>query len=295
METQHQEVEASTLPAQSLPAQLDKVGGSTLPAQSDKVGGSKRKRIATTNRKRVPAAKRVKSPIAEMQTSSTCKKRVRPPTDDKQRTSPAMKRLRSPVVTRSPMLRLVMSPVVVGGSPPRHRPSSSPSRSAWDRSPSPEVPCSPGLSSLATLRTPLVSPVLPDILDEETRPRSSNHIVGSTPRKGGKPRKLRSSIWKEVEPIYIDGRIVEARCTHCNARFPAARNSGTSHIHRHLGVCQERAKIHEVVDKLRSSATEVGVLADWKFSAEVSRGELVRMIVLHELPFSLVEYDGFIR
>lgn len=34
-------------------------------------------------------------------------------------------------------------------------------------------------------------------------------------------------------------------------------------------------------------------MGKWTFDQEVSRRELVRMIVLHELPFSTVEYDGF--
>uniref|UniRef100_A0A0A9HII7 HAT C-terminal dimerisation domain-containing protein n=1 Tax=Arundo donax TaxID=35708 RepID=A0A0A9HII7_ARUDO len=36
-------------------------------------------------------------------------------------------------------------------------------------------------------------------------------------------------------------------------------------------------------------------LNEWRFSQHVSREELVRMIVLHELPFSIVDYDGFRR
>lgn len=34
-------------------------------------------------------------------------------------------------------------------------------------------------------------------------------------------------------------------------------------------------------------------MGKWTFDQEVSRRELVRMIVLHELSFSTVEYDGF--
>ena len=36
-------------------------------------------------------------------------------------------------------------------------------------------------------------------------------------------------------------------------------------------------------------------LGPWTFNQVVSRKELMRMIVLHELFFSLVEYDGFRR
>lgn len=117
------------------------------------------------------------------------------------------------------------------------------------------------------------------------------HDIGSK----RKPRKLTSIIWKEAEPIYRDGKLVEGRCTHCHQTFPASRDSGTSQIGRHLKVCEMRIKMHDMVDKMHSSATSPKgvVLKDWKFDPDVSRRELVRMVVLHELPFSLVEYDGF--
>jgi len=34
-------------------------------------------------------------------------------------------------------------------------------------------------------------------------------------------------------------------------------------------------------------------LENWVYDSDLARKELVHMIVLHELPFSLVEYDGF--
>ncbi|PVH38169.1 hypothetical protein PAHAL_5G193200 [Panicum hallii] len=36
-------------------------------------------------------------------------------------------------------------------------------------------------------------------------------------------------------------------------------------------------------------------LGPWTFNQALSRRELMRMIVLHELPFSPVEYDGIRR
>jgi hypothetical protein len=36
-----------------------------------------------------------------------------------------------------------------------------------------------------------------------------------------KRRKLRSSVWKEFEPIYDGNLIVQAKCIHCLVIFPA--------------------------------------------------------------------------
>jgi hypothetical protein len=51
----------------------------------------------------------------------------------------------------------------------------------------------------------------------------------------------------------------------------------------------------EMVENLKSSvpSTKESHLSNWKFDPKKTRAELVRLIVLHELPFSLVEYEGF--
>jgi hypothetical protein len=53
--------------------------------------------------------------------------------------------------------------------------------------------------------------------------------------------------------------------------------------------------MHAMVEKLQSSvlSSDTAVLTNWKFDKTVTRCELVRLVVLHELPFSFVEYDGF--
>jgi hypothetical protein len=98
-----------------------------------------------------------------------------------------------------------------------------------------------------------------------------------------------------MEPIYRQGKVVEARCKHCNEVFSAAHNSGNSHMRRHLAICEPRLKMVDMVEKLKSSvpSTEAALLSNWKFDSKKTRAELVRLIVLHELPFSFVEYEGF--
>lgn len=98
-----------------------------------------------------------------------------------------------------------------------------------------------------------------------------------------------------MEPIYRQGKVVQARRKHCNEVFSATRNSGNSHMRRHLGICEARLKMVDMVEKLKSSvpSTESALVTDWKFDPKKTRAELVRLIVLHELPFSFVEYEGF--
>jgi hypothetical protein len=76
-----------------------------------------------------------------------------------------------------------------------------------------------------------------------------------------------------MEPIYRQGKVVEARCKHCNEVFSAARNSGNSHMHRHLAICEPRLKMVDMVEKLKSSvpSTEAALLSNWKFDPKKTR------------------------
>ncbi|CAL5077025.1 unnamed protein product [Urochloa decumbens] len=246
--SQHKQKRSAVMPTQ----QLQEVGGPS---------SSKKKRSAVSNLH--STVKQVKSPTAKKDIHV---KRVKSPTAKKRVRSPlAGMQVRTPVLTSSPMMRLLVSPVVVGAR-------------------------SPAQPSHHVQRSPSRSPPPQNIHDN-----TSNDIT-ATSTKGSKPRRLRSAIWKDVEPIYESGKLIRGRCIHCNEIFPAARNSGTSHIKRHLDICEERAKVHNMIENLQSTGpTEAAALADWRFDAQRTRGELVRMIVLHELPFSFVEYDGFIR
>ncbi|XP_047044260.1 uncharacterized protein LOC124648567 [Lolium rigidum] len=112
-----------------------------------------------------------------------------------------------------------------------------------------------------------------------------------------RPRKLKSKIWKDFSPMYEHGKVSQGRCKHCNEVFLASQNSGTNHIRRHLKTCVVRSNMHEMVAKMRASSLSPKCLAldDWHYSQEESRKHLANMIVQHGLPFSIVEYSGFVK
>ncbi|CAN6294133.1 unnamed protein product [Urochloa humidicola] len=103
------------------------------------------------------------------------------------------------------MMRLVVSPVVMR-SPTSLAAAPSTSLAV-------EMPPPPS-ASLAVERSPSPSP----FLDEETT------LPDSTSGQS-KLWRLRSDIWKDMDPIYQDGRVVQAHCKHCSEVFSAARNS----------------------------------------------------------------------
>jgi hypothetical protein len=79
--------------------------------------------------------------------------------------------------------------------------------------------------------------------------------------------------------------------------FVATREAGTSQCIRHLLVCEERAKINEFLVSVKSamSQSDKNSSGKWIYDPDRAHWELVRMIVLHELPFRIVEYVGFRR
>jgi len=123
------------------------------------------------------------------------------------------------------------------------------------------------------------------------------HIFGVDAPRSTRKRKLRSSVWKEFEPIYQGNLIVQAKCIHCLDIFAANRENGRSACRRHLEVCKERAKMNQMVETLMtdSLSPDARALKNWKFDQEVSREAMVNFIVLQELPFSLVEHAPFQR
>jgi hypothetical protein len=110
-------------------------------------------------------------------------------------------------------------------------------------------------------------------------------------------RKFLSKVWKEYEPLRVDGVVVAAECKHCARQICAERKHGTSSLRKHLKRCKERRRALRVAGQLSASVMSPDgiALGQWTFNQALARRELMRMIVLHELAFSLVEYDGFRR
>jgi uncharacterized OB-fold protein len=85
-----------------------------------------------------------------------------------------------------------------------------------------------------------------------------------------KRRKLKSEIWNDFDPVYDGNKLMEAKCKHCKRVFVATREAGTSQCNRHLLVCEERAKINEFVDSIKSemSKSDPNNSKNWKYDPE---------------------------
>ncbi|KAI3981871.1 hypothetical protein MKX01_041134 [Papaver californicum] len=110
-------------------------------------------------------------------------------------------------------------------------------------------------------------------------------------------RKRTSEAWNEFEQIKEDGKVVKGKCKHCNLKLCAKSANGTSSLNKHLksyGLFKTAQKqLNQMF--LKASVKENGALDayNFNFNQEVTRDRTERMIILHELPFSMVEYLGF--
>ncbi|KAI3997630.1 hypothetical protein MKX01_011047, partial [Papaver californicum] len=110
-------------------------------------------------------------------------------------------------------------------------------------------------------------------------------------------RKKTSEAWNEFEQIEEDGKVVQGKCKHCNHKLFAKSTNGTSSLNKHLKSCGLFKTAQKQLNQmfLKASVKEDGAVAayNFKFNQEVTRDRIARMIILHELPFSMVEYVGF--
>jgi hypothetical protein len=112
---------------------------------------------------------------------------------------------------------------------------------------------------------------------------------------GEENRQFRSKVWNEFSKIHVAGIVTKGQYSRCTAEISAKRGAGTSAMITHLKRCKVRKSVTNIARQLRSTVmSPKGVSLDnRRFSQEVSRKELTRMILLHGLPLSIVDYEGF--
>jgi hypothetical protein len=146
-------------------------------------------------------------------------------------------------------------------------------------------------------------------------PGSVNNAVGPTPViHNPRARKLRSAVWQDfTKERRADGNCV-AICNHCKKQLTATSRSGTTHLRNHLAICtttstRRAGKRRKLVVRrlIHNRTSNEGQSGDGHasgeerdrvgthFDQELSRRDLVRMIVQHGYQFSIVDDIGFQR
>ncbi|MCL7022011.1 hypothetical protein MKW94_017824 [Papaver nudicaule] len=139
-------------------------------------------------------------------------------------------------------------------------------------------------------------PEVEDVVSDDSDDSDSD----DSPEVEGAPKRKRTSkIWLDFEQIKVNGIVVQGKCKHCKKVLGAKSENGTSNLKKHLRSCFKFKLTQKGIDQmyLQASEKEDGAIAafNFRYNQEVTRHQIARMIILHELPFTFVEYVGFRR
>ena len=114
-----------------------------------------------------------------------------------------------------------------------------------------------------------------------------------------KKRERTSQVWSEFKIVTLPDKSEKAECIHCKGRFTLLKGGTTSHLLRHIkeNCVMRKTKLFGQKElTLKSSITEsetVASVQNFKYDQSKIRDILSHLIMVHELPFSFVEYEVF--
>lgn len=73
-----------------------------------------------------------------------------------------------------------------------------------------------------------------DIVDQE---ESTGSIPSPLLHSTRPNKRLRSKVWDDFIPTFVDGKVVRAECMHCHWTFNYRSTNGTTRLHNHLARC----------------------------------------------------------
>ncbi|KAL5556060.1 hypothetical protein UlMin_038296 [Ulmus minor] len=130
-------------------------------------------------------------------------------------------------------------------------------------------------------------------MEESVQPIGSNINIISKPK-----RKLakRSVAWKFFDEVFEGeepNKIKRAVCKACGLSYIADDKYGTGNMRKHIKVCPKNNSrdVGQMLLGVSSGSGSLGVLSN-KFDPDKLRELIVYAIIMHDLPFQFVEYEG---
>ncbi|KAL8473773.1 hypothetical protein ACS0TY_030576 [Phlomoides rotata] len=113
-----------------------------------------------------------------------------------------------------------------------------------------------------------------------------------------KKRQKTSKVWDDFKEITLPNGTVKAECIHCKTKLTINKSGVTSHFLRHSKKCtrKELASKGQQNISINTTLTEtetVSAVQSFKYDQAKMREVISHMIIVHELPFSFVEYKFF--
>ncbi|GMI86360.1 DAYSLEEPER [Hibiscus trionum] len=125
----------------------------------------------------------------------------------------------------------------------------------------------------------------------------------STGKKSGrKKQQPRAPCWNHFSKYVTEDGENRSRCNHCDTTYTMENRGSTTSLNNHLKTCLQKPKGNTsdlkqselAFSKVGSSSeSETTIFSTWKFDGDAIRKALINMIVVDELPFRIVEGDGF--
>uniref|UniRef100_A0A803LF35 HAT C-terminal dimerisation domain-containing protein n=1 Tax=Chenopodium quinoa TaxID=63459 RepID=A0A803LF35_CHEQI len=152
----------------------------------------------------------------------------------------------------------------------------------------------------STTASPTPPPIIPPPPPRQPNNPSQSVYMSSQPDKSEtstrKERKHTSMFWDHFQTKTING-MPKAKCLHCDHILSAITKNGTPHLKDQINLrCTRKNSKVDIRQKLLSvnckSDGSTRVEND-NFSQEVSRRELVNMVIMHEYPLSIVDHINF--
>jgi len=132
-----------------------------------------------------------------------------------------------------------------------------------------------------------------DIEVEEIDGSSLNtETKGAAAEHQKRKRKLTSKVWSHFVhlPLGPDKKL-KAKCKHCNSVYLADSKYGTGNLKRHLVNCL-KTSYRDIGQMLIAQEAGAVTLGGGKYDPDKFRELVVAAIIMHDLPFSFVEYAG---
>ncbi|XP_031108667.1 uncharacterized protein LOC116013155 [Ipomoea triloba] len=111
-------------------------------------------------------------------------------------------------------------------------------------------------------------------------------------------RKKSFVIWQEITVVRLENGEEKVQCNHCNIKLKKQKDGTTTQYKRHLDNCIKRrinlsGQRNICVVPSTQKSESVSSVQSWKYDQARMREVISHMIMVHELPFSFVEYELF--
>ena len=96
-------------------------------------------------------------------------------------------------------------------------------------------------------------------------------------------------MWNHYEKIGLVDGAEKCKCKGCGRLYTCNSDNKTTHLRCHVQKCHLIPKYNDVGAMLVDHSR---MLRSWKLDHKAYRDALSRCIIMHDLPFSYVEYEG---